>query len=368
VQAQTPQADGGFLVRGSDGHAWVEVYVEGAGWIPFDPTSSRVDENDGTLDRLARNSSGESWAEPPPPGEQGGLYGRGDRPPAGGDPREDSRRERESRDGAIARDDSDGGASDGGSSGGSGVGGIGESKGRDGDRETGRGVFLGRAEDPSEADGGDVARRPNGRDETTSGRTRSVTAPDGGTSLPPSRAERRRAPERIANRAETPAVVERDGRKMIAAKAKSDPESDRHFLAWLLAGFGLAGLGAVFFWTTGVRRVADKRRIRASLPLAAPVVGDDRDPRRSIVGLYHAMVAGLGGVGFRRRDADTPGEYAATVARRASHIGEPVGEMTELFHVARYGDVGVTDADAGRAKEIWRRIAKSVKRIEPEAE
>ena len=29
----------GFLVRGTDGHAWVEVYVEGLGWVAFDPTA-----------------------------------------------------------------------------------------------------------------------------------------------------------------------------------------------------------------------------------------------------------------------------------------------------------------------------------------
>ena len=30
--------DGKYLVRGSDAHAWVEVYFEGIGWVEFDPT------------------------------------------------------------------------------------------------------------------------------------------------------------------------------------------------------------------------------------------------------------------------------------------------------------------------------------------
>lgn len=32
------KTDGGFLVRNSDAHAWVEAYFEGVGWIPFEPT------------------------------------------------------------------------------------------------------------------------------------------------------------------------------------------------------------------------------------------------------------------------------------------------------------------------------------------
>ena len=29
---------GDYIIRGSDAHAWVEVYFEGYGWVPFDPT------------------------------------------------------------------------------------------------------------------------------------------------------------------------------------------------------------------------------------------------------------------------------------------------------------------------------------------
>jgi len=32
------KTDGGFLVRNSNAHAWVEAYFEGVGWIPFEPT------------------------------------------------------------------------------------------------------------------------------------------------------------------------------------------------------------------------------------------------------------------------------------------------------------------------------------------
>lgn len=32
------RTDGGFIVRNSNAHAWVEAYFEGIGWIPFEPT------------------------------------------------------------------------------------------------------------------------------------------------------------------------------------------------------------------------------------------------------------------------------------------------------------------------------------------
>jgi hypothetical protein len=34
-------ADGRFEVRGANGHAWPEVYLDGYGWVPFEPTPGR---------------------------------------------------------------------------------------------------------------------------------------------------------------------------------------------------------------------------------------------------------------------------------------------------------------------------------------
>lgn len=37
---ENPEGSGTYTVRNSDAHSWVEVYFEGYGWIPFEPTAS----------------------------------------------------------------------------------------------------------------------------------------------------------------------------------------------------------------------------------------------------------------------------------------------------------------------------------------
>ncbi|MDO9409402.1 transglutaminase family protein, partial [Patulibacter sp.] len=46
--------DGTYVVRDRDAHAWIEVYFEGFGWVPFDPTPADTDARvDGSVDALA---------------------------------------------------------------------------------------------------------------------------------------------------------------------------------------------------------------------------------------------------------------------------------------------------------------------------
>lgn len=49
--------DGSFVVRQSDAHAWVEAFIRGSGWMTFDPTPVRREE-DGPIGLFARISRG----------------------------------------------------------------------------------------------------------------------------------------------------------------------------------------------------------------------------------------------------------------------------------------------------------------------
>ncbi|MFC5746792.1 transglutaminase-like domain-containing protein [Actinomadura rugatobispora] len=55
--------DGIYKVRDTDAHAWIEVYFEGVGWVPFDPTPAADAEVAAEVDPLS----------PPPAPDKGGF-------------------------------------------------------------------------------------------------------------------------------------------------------------------------------------------------------------------------------------------------------------------------------------------------------
>jgi transglutaminase-like putative cysteine protease len=77
---------GEFRVRDLDAHSWVEVYFDGIGWVPFDPTPSRAPAELQAGDRGGASAGGESRFERERPGEptQPSLSERGTDDPGDG--------------------------------------------------------------------------------------------------------------------------------------------------------------------------------------------------------------------------------------------------------------------------------------------
>lgn len=60
------QPEGVTLVRGSDAHAWVEIYFEGIGWVSFDPTPGQEESPDNQAGNAAPDPSPTPTPEPTP--------------------------------------------------------------------------------------------------------------------------------------------------------------------------------------------------------------------------------------------------------------------------------------------------------------
>ncbi len=76
-----PSSDGLAYVTGENAHAWTEVYFEGFGWVPFDPTPSSHGQSDDTppdppeptptpTPELPENSDSDPTPSPEPPPDQ----------------------------------------------------------------------------------------------------------------------------------------------------------------------------------------------------------------------------------------------------------------------------------------------------------
>jgi transglutaminase-like putative cysteine protease len=72
-------ATGVYVVRDSDAHAWVEVYFEGHGWLPFEPTPSQnlIDAYSATSPRFRASAGGDLAASAVPTSLRGYLRSLG---------------------------------------------------------------------------------------------------------------------------------------------------------------------------------------------------------------------------------------------------------------------------------------------------
>jgi hypothetical protein len=151
----------------------------------------------------------------------------------------------------------------------------------------------------------------------------------------------------------------------------------RRVLAWLRGwwqrGQDAASLGLAEYraWR------AVRRRERAADRL------EGLAPRAVILAAYRRVLREASTLGWRRPPAQTPGEFAARLARgislapssaeeaphrgdRARIAGDPAGdvlrELTEAFQEARYSRHAISPARAGRVLLLWRTLRRRLRR------
>ncbi len=77
------------------------------------------------------------------------------------------------------------------------------------------------------------------------------------------------------------------------------------------------------------------------------------DPRRLIQYFFLSLVQRAASIGWERRQAETPYEFAHRLSARLPEHGPELSQIAEAFVHARYGAAAVTDADARRARKPW---------------
>lgn len=66
---EDPYEEGLFRVKGEHAHAWPEVYFEGYGWVPFEPTPGRGPSNAEDWLGVSEQQAGQEAEDPPEPDE-----------------------------------------------------------------------------------------------------------------------------------------------------------------------------------------------------------------------------------------------------------------------------------------------------------
>ena len=140
------------------------------------------------------------------------------------------------------------------------------------------------------------------------------------------------------------------GRGRAAARA---PARDARRVAsgwwWAAGGAALLSLAATVVLLRPGAHLTDERAARKRLGEAAAALDDAalrlreaRDPRGAILAAYARMEEVLGAVGLARAPSEAPREYLSRVEPRADAV-DPARRLTELYELARFADVPVTE-------------------------
>lgn len=115
----------------------------------------------------------------------------------------------------------------------------------------------------------------------------------------------------------------------------------------------LAALAIGATLVVGVKFLIPRLRVRP----AAPAGGD---PRSLVVAYFHALCDRLAEAGLPRNAAETPAEYARSVARRLAPNGEEARELARQVEEACYGTSPIDHATAQRTATLYHTLLSKI--------
>ncbi len=92
------------------------------------------------------------------------------------------------------------------------------------------------------------------------------------------------------------------------------------------------------------------------------------DPRALVAHYYRAILRTASEAGHPLRPGQTPSEYQSALGTQRPELAADLADLTESYVRARYAPVPITSADARRARGLWERLRRMVrrrKRVEP---
>ena len=111
------------------------------------------------------------------------------------------------------------------------------------------------------------------------------------------------------------------------------------------------------------RRARRREADPASAAPSGPFRPGGRSPRERILFYYASLLRQAAEQGVPRGPAQTPHEYAASLAPHISQAEEEMGELTDAFVEARYSRHEIDRGSARVVRAAWRRIREALRRL-----
>jgi hypothetical protein len=86
------------------------------------------------------------------------------------------------------------------------------------------------------------------------------------------------------------------------------------------------------------------------------------DPRRQLIFFYLQLLEEAGKRGTKRKDFQTPNQFARIISQSYHETDDDINTMTELFIEARYTRHEITQKHTSKAQALWRKVIKAIKR------